>query len=181
MATTTPGARAGAEREGVPAAAPGGSPLTKRRLLKRLVGSGDKIGLFALPFLLAGIVLNAVYPSAFHVGGPPVALQVISVVVLIPGLTIWGWSVVLILRRVPRAELIVNGPYSVVKHPLYTGVALMVLPWIGFIFNTWLGAVVGSIMYIGSRIFAPAEEAELSATFGATWDEYQDTVRIPWL
>jgi protein-S-isoprenylcysteine O-methyltransferase Ste14 len=47
------------------------------------------------------------------------------------------------LRKVPRRELITNGPYAIVKHPLYTGVALLVLPWIGFISNTWLGAVIG--------------------------------------
>ena len=93
----------------------------------------------------------------------------------------WIWSAALILRKVPRGELITNGPYSIVKHPLYTSVALLVLPWLGFLFNTWLGALIGIILYIGSRIFAPAEEAALSKTFGASWDEYCNTVKIPWL
>jgi protein-S-isoprenylcysteine O-methyltransferase Ste14 len=171
--------------------ATGGEPITStdtkngpfrgRRLLKLLVGSGDRIGLFALPFLLVGVLLNIIYPSAFDVGGPPAALRIVSIVILIPGLTMWAWSVVLILRNVPRRELITNGPYSIVKHPLYTSVALLVLPWIGFIFNTWLGAVIGITLYIGSRIFAPAEEAELAKAFGARWDEYCSTVKIPWL
>jgi Isoprenylcysteine carboxyl methyltransferase (ICMT) family. len=47
---------------------------------------------------------------------------------LIPGVTIWIWSVVLILTKVPRGELITSGPYALVKHPIYTGVALLVLP-----------------------------------------------------
>jgi protein-S-isoprenylcysteine O-methyltransferase Ste14 len=149
--------------------------------LKVLVGSGDKIGLFTLPFLIVGLILNVGYPSLFDVGGPSTALQVISIVALIPGVVIWIWSVALILTKVPRGELITSGPYSLVKHPLYTGVALLVLPWIGFLFNTWLGALIGIILYIGSRIFAPAEEAVLSKTFGATWDEYCSTVEIPWL
>ena len=173
------GAVAGGER--VTAAAPNGGTFRGRRLLKLLIGSGDKIGLFILPFLLVGLLLNIVYPSAFGVGGPSTALRLASIVALIPGLTIWAWSVALILRKVPRGELITSGPYSIVKHPLYTGVALLVLPWIGFLFNTWLGAVIGLILYIGSRIFAPAEEAELSKTFGARWDEYCNTVKIPWL
>ena len=183
MATRAGHGEAGAGTGGVrvSAAVPKDGPLRGPRLLKRLIGSGDKIGLFILPFLLAGLVLNIVYPSAFEVGGPPTALRVVSIAALIPGLTIWAWSVALILRKVPRGELITNGPYSIVKHPLYTGVALLVLPWIGFIFNTWLGAVIGIILYIGSRIFAPAEEAELSKTFGVTWDEYCNTVKIPWL
>jgi len=146
-----------------------------------LVGSGDRIGLLTLPFLIVGLVLNILYPSAFHVGGPPTALKVISIILLIPGVTIWIWSVVLILTKVPKKELITNGPYSLVKHPLYTGVALLVLPWVGFLVNTWLGALIGVIVYMGSRIFAPQEEAELSQTFGTAWDEYCHKVTIPWL
>ena len=165
----------------VTAAVPKDGPFKGRRLLKLLIGSGDKIGLFILPFLLAGLALNIVYPSAFNVGGPSTALRVVSIIVLIPGLTIWAWSVALILRKVPRGELITNGPYSIVKHPLYTGVALLVLPWTGFLFNTWLGAAIGIILYIGSSVFAPAEEAQLSKTFGVAWDEYCNTVKIPWL
>lgn len=149
--------------------------------LKVLVGSGDKIGLFTLPFLILGLILNVAYRSLFDVGGPSTTLRVISIVVLIPGVTIWIWSVVLILTKVPRGELMTSGPYSLVKHPLYTGVALLVLPWIGFLLNTWLGALVGIILYIASRRFAPAEEAVLSKTFGATWAEYRNKVKMPWL
>jgi protein-S-isoprenylcysteine O-methyltransferase Ste14 len=173
-------ASAGAGRQGVTAAVRKSDPFMRRRL-KVLIGSGDKIGLFTLPFVLAGLLLNFIFPSAFDVGGPSTALQAVTIAVLIPGLTIWAWSAALILRKVPRGELITNGPYSIVKHPLYTGVALLVLPWIGFLINTWLGAAIGIILYIGSRIFAPAEEAELSTTFGVTWDEYCRDVRIPWL
>ena len=146
-----------------------------------LVGSGDKIGAFTLPFVIAGVTLNVVYPSLFDVGGPSPGLRVLSVVFLAAGMTVWAWSAFLILTKVPRGELITNGPYSIVKHPLYTGVALLVLPWIGFLFNTWLRAAIGIILYVGSSIFAPAEEAALSKTFGPLWDEYSKDVKIPWL
>ena len=80
-----------------------------------------------------------------------------------------------------RNELITSGLYSLVKHPLYTGVALHVVPWIGFLLNTWLGAVIGTIMYIGARMFSPQEEEMLSKTAGAAWNEYCNKVKIPWL
>jgi len=153
----------------------------KNMKLKVLVGSGDKIGLLTLPFLIIGLILNIMFPSVFNVGGPSTVLKAISIIILIPGVTIWIWSVVLILTKVPKKELITNGPYSLVKHPLYTGVALLVLPWIGFLFNTWLGALIGVILYIGSRIFSPEEEEILSKTFGTSWDEYCKKVKIPWL
>jgi protein-S-isoprenylcysteine O-methyltransferase Ste14 len=149
--------------------------------LRGLVGSGDRIGLFTLPFVILGVILNVAFPSFFDVGGPPPALAVVSVVVLIVGVTTWIWSVALILTRVPRGQLITSGPYAFMKHPLYTSVALLVLPWIGFLLDTWVGAVIGIGLYVGSRIYAPAEEASLAATFGPKWDEYARTVRMPWL
>jgi protein-S-isoprenylcysteine O-methyltransferase Ste14 len=148
--------------------------------LKRLIGSGDKIILLTLPFLIVGVILNVMFPSLLTVGGPSTALTLISIVVLIPGVATWIWSAVLILTKVPQGELITTGPYSMVKHPLYTDVALFVLPWIGFLLNTWLGAVIGIILYIGSRVFAPEEEMTLSKSFGVAWDEYCHQVKIPW-
>jgi protein-S-isoprenylcysteine O-methyltransferase Ste14 len=105
----------------------------------------------------------------------------ISVIVLIPGIAIWMWSVALILTKVPRGELITRGPYALVKHPLYTGVALLVVPWLGFLLDTWLGAVIGIVLYIGSRRYSPLEEEALAKEFGAAWDDYRNKVMLPWL
>jgi protein-S-isoprenylcysteine O-methyltransferase Ste14 len=149
--------------------------------VKRLVGSGDRIGLFVLPFVVVGVVLNVMYPRLFEVGGPPPALRAASTVVLVVGVVAWAWSVVLILTRVPRGQLITTGPFAVVRHPLYTAVALLVLPSIGFLLNTWLGAFLGVVLYITSRVFERDEEAELSRTFGSLWDAYRNSVAIGWL
>ncbi|MHB8108183.1 MAG: methyltransferase family protein [Candidatus Cryosericum sp.] len=149
--------------------------------LRVLVGSGKKIGLLILPFLVVGLILNILIPSFFSVGGPSTVLKVISIIVLVPGVTIWIWSVLLILTKVPRRELITSGPYALVKHPLYVGVALLVLPWAGFLLNTWLGALIGVVIYVGSRMYSPEEEKFLSQNFGAAWDAYCKKVILPWL
>ena len=133
--------------------------------LKALVGSGDKIGLLILPFVVVGVLLNVAFPSWFDV---PSELRAISIVVLI-------------LRKVPRGELITSGPFALVKHPLYTAVPLLVLPWLGFLLDTWLGAALGIVMYLAARRYAPEEEAGLANTFGPAWDDYCATVKIPWL
>ncbi len=149
--------------------------------LKALVGSGHRVLLLTFPFLAIGLVLNIRFPSWFSVGGPPLVLTVISAVALVAGAIVWIWSAFLIVTRVPRQELVTEGPYSLVKHPLYTAMALLVLPWLGFLFNSWLGAVVGVALYAGARLFAREEEKALSRTFGAAWDEYCRKVKIPWL
>lgn len=42
-----------------------------------------------------------------------------------------------------KKELIKSGTYSLVKHRLCTGGALLALPWNGFLFNPWLGVLIG--------------------------------------
>jgi len=134
-----------------------------------------------LPFLVIGLALNIWRPSLFSVGGPPPTLKALSILILIPGVILWLWSIVLILTRVPRHELITNGPYALLKHPLYTSVALLVLPWLGFLLDSWLGAVLGAALYVASRLYAPAEEKALEEEFGSAWDAYCRKVKIPWL
>jgi protein-S-isoprenylcysteine O-methyltransferase Ste14 len=164
---------------------PAGQPVrTGRRpglRLGALIGSGDRIGAFALPFVLIGVVLNIAFPETFSVAGPPPWLQAVSAFVLAAGVVVWAWSVLLILTKVRAGELVTTGPYSLVKHPLYTSVALLVLPWLGFLLGTWLGAVIGVALYVASRLFAPAEEADLADWFGPEWDAYCRHVKIPWL
>lgn len=149
--------------------------------LSILVGSGRKIGIFTLPFLIIGVALNILFPSVFLIGGSQKLLTIISLIVLFAGLVVWIWTVYLILTIIPRKKLITSGPYSIVKHPLYTGVSFLVFPWVGVLFHTWLGAIIGVILYIGSRLYSPEEEKKLSAVFGKSWEDYCRTVKLKWL
>lgn len=158
-----------------------GATVAKKVGLRALVGSGDRIGRSVLPVLVLVVALNVLRPDLFDVGGPSEALRLVSTLVLACGVVVWLWSVVLILTKVPKHELITTGPFALVKHPLYAGVSLLVLPWLGFLFNTSLGLVLGVVMYAASRRYAPEEELVLSEQFGPQWDEYCDAVKMPWM
>jgi protein-S-isoprenylcysteine O-methyltransferase Ste14 len=155
--------------------------LTLRHVqLRSLIGSGDRIMLFTLPFLGVALAIDVVDPARFATEASTTT-RLIAAAVLAFGLVVWAWSVSLILTKVPRGELITSGPFAVVKHPLYTSVGLLVIPALGVLLGTWLGMLVGIGVYVGSRLFAPAEEAELSATFGPAWDDYCRQVLLPWI
>lgn len=149
--------------------------------LALLVGSGHRIALFASPFALAAAALSAWRPSLFRIGELPRAAQLLAAIALLAGVLIWAWSVVLILIKVPRRQLITNGPYAWVKHPLYTSVALLVLPALGALLHSWLYIALGTALYVGSRLFSPEEERSLEQTFGAEWYAYLKRVKLPWL
>jgi len=146
-----------------------------------LVGSGRKIALFSLPFVIAGVVLNLIFPDFFAVGGPAPWLFTISCLMLVPGIAVWLWTVYLILTKIPARQLITTGPYSIVKHPLYTGVSFLVMPWAGFLFNTWLGLFIGLVFYLGSRLYSTDEERILAKIFGESWESYCSRVVFKWL
>ena len=151
------------------------------RTLRRLVGSGDRIALMTLPVLVIGVAANVLVPSKFEIPIHSDWITGVAVVVLALGLIGWGSSVAMILAKVPRGELITDGPYAIVKHPLYTSVGLLVLPAVGVLLDTWLGAAIGATVYIASRRFAPQEEATLADTFGSRWDAYARSVRLRWV
>jgi len=132
--------------------------------IEGLVGSGDRIAVATAPFVVVGVVLNVAFPSLVEVGGPSAPLRTLSPIVLVPGVVLWLWAVVVVLPKVPRGELITDGPYAMMKHPIYTSVALLVIPWAGFLLDTWVGVVIGVALYVVSRIYGRDEEAELEAS-----------------
>ncbi len=148
--------------------------------LKILVGAGHKVmGLF-MPFAVAGIVLNVIFPAWFTMGLGRGGL-ITGVVMLLVGVPLWLTSVAQILIFVPRGRLITTGPYAIMLHPLYTSVGLLVIPAVGLLLDTWLGFALGAVLYVSSRIFSPEEEKVLEKIFPKEYAEYRKKVFLPWL
>jgi protein-S-isoprenylcysteine O-methyltransferase Ste14 len=156
---------------------------SKRRYLMRvkvLVGSGDRVMGLTLPFAVIGIAANVLWPSVFRMGFGWPGL-IVGLALLVIGVPTWLGSVAQILIHVPRKELITTGPFAIIKHPLYTSVALLVIPGCGLLFDTWVGFAIGAILYASTRIFAVREEELLAKYFPTEYPAYLAKVRIPWL
>ena len=148
--------------------------------IKQLAGAGDKIIGFTLPFALAGIILNILYPQWFIMNTGLTGI-IIGSVLLVFGIPFWLISVVQMLKYVPQNKLITKGPFFLVPHPIYTSVALLVIPGLTFIFDTWVGLLIGAILYIISRIFRGREDKKLEELFTEEYDIYRSKVIISWL
>jgi len=148
--------------------------------LKALVGAGDRIMALTLPFAGAGLTANVLWPSAFRMGlgaaGTFLGIALVSI-----GVPIWLTAVGQILRDVPEGKLITSGPFRLMLHPIYTSVALLVIPGCGLLFDSWLGFALGAVLYFASRIFAPAEERDLARGFPEDYPAYRKRVLLPWL
>ena len=148
--------------------------------MKALVGSGDKVMGLTLPFLLAGVAANIIWPAAFRLGFGSGGI-IAAAALLLVGVPLWLIAVVQIIVLVPKKRLITTGPFALMLHPIYTAVALLVLPGVGLLLDSWVGFAVGAVLYVSKRIFAPAEERLLEKYFPAEYPAYRAKVLLPWL
>ncbi len=148
--------------------------------LKNLVGAGDRVIGMTLPFAAGGIAANAAWPDVFRLGLGRAGVTA-GIVLLALGIPLWLWSVAQILSYVPRGKLITTGPFALVLHPIYTFFALLVIPDIGLVTDTWVGFAIGGVLYVSSRLFSPKEERQLAQDFPTEYAAYRARVLLPWL
>jgi len=120
------------------------------------------------------------WPSPFHLGHGGAGLA-LGGALLAVGIPLWLTSVAQILLFVPQGKLITRGPFAIMTHPLYTSVALLVIPGVSLLFDSWLGFPLGLTLYVTARRFAPSEERELLARFPAEYPAYRKRILLPWL
>ena len=84
-----------------------------------------------------------------------------------------NWSIVARTRE--DHELVQNGPYAKVRHPIYLGLLLFLF---GFAFGLghWLQLIVAVPLYLaGTRIRTGIEDQLLEQTFGDAFRKYRDS------
>ena len=72
----------------------------------------------------------------------------------------------------PESVLIINGPYSFIRHPMYTGLLLIV---IALLFNAvdTLRVTAALVLLVAILIKAGIEENQLEKRFGKDYKEYE--------
>src|ERR1017187_3626293 len=80
------------------------------------------------------------------------------------------WSVQ--ARVLESHALIRNGPYRIVRHPIYAGMFGMLLA-AGLAYSHWIGFVIAATLFpIGTAIRVRIEEKLLREQFGAAFEDY---------
>jgi protein-S-isoprenylcysteine O-methyltransferase Ste14 len=78
----------------------------------------------------------------------------------------------LVARIIEGHELITQGPYGVVRNPIYLGMFGLLLQ-VGLTLSSWQALVVASIIFlIGTQIRIRTEEKILRDAFGSKFDDY---------
>jgi protein-S-isoprenylcysteine O-methyltransferase Ste14 len=138
----------------------------------------------ALAFVLVWTFRRAEWWPFTDLMAAEVALAIAAIVLAVTGGWVCFWSVqtlgkqwALQARVIEGHELITQGPYGIVRNPIYLGMLEVVLAT-GLVLSAWWALVAGIIAYIvGTQIRIRAEEGLLRETFGAQFADY--AARVP--
>lgn len=165
---------------------PSSAPIQKRER-KSFVG----IALQGAGYALLWIIHRRFFSSIAKLGeAMQLALAVLTVMLAIGSVAFCAaavrvlgkhWS--LQARVVEGHQLITQGPYRIVRNPIYTGMLGMLIAT-GLAVSHWMGLIAGLIVFgLGTFIRVRSEEKLLRETFGAEWNDYARRIRavIPFL
>jgi protein-S-isoprenylcysteine O-methyltransferase Ste14 len=137
------------------------------------------------------LVTSALYFGICFLGWIPLSLTIppqahnwmlaIGSLLYFPGMSLVLWSRLVLGRNYfvstgfgaqlfASQQLVTNGPYAIVRHPMYAGIILSAFGSL-LIYHTWttlLFACFAPALFFRSR----REEAALAAEFGEQWQDY---------
>ena len=158
---------------------PSGGPTAKRES-KSIIG----IALQGAGYASAWIIHRRFFSPLATMNRPlEIALAIFTIVLAVS--SVWfcaaavralgkQWS--LEARVVEGHNLIMSGPYRIVRNPIYTGMLGMLIAT-GLAVSHWVGLAAGLLIFaIGTFIRVRSEEKLLRDTFGKQWDEYARSV-----
>ncbi|MFB7507941.1 methyltransferase family protein [Streptomyces broussonetiae] len=145
-------------------------------------------------FLIAGAYVFSVLLN--HSGGfwrhlrywqPELALLGAAIAVASTALLLWArWVLGTMWASVPTVrehhELRTDGPYGLVRHPIYTGLlGLVIGAMLACGFGVWVAVLIVVVPWLLLRV--RAEDRLMAARFGAAYEAYRERVPalVPWI
>jgi protein-S-isoprenylcysteine O-methyltransferase Ste14 len=135
-----------------------------------IFGQGPRLMLFTAPAAAGALVAHLRWPGLVGVPLPGSVLRPVGEALILLGLAFWLTAVVQLLVGFPRGRLVTSGAYGVCRNPIYSSIALLVLPGLALASRTWGYLVAAAVLCLGVWIFIPREESDLLRVFG---DEYR--------
>ena len=134
---------------------------------------------YGIVALLGTIDLSLIGPLVLPISLP---LQLAGIVATLTGLGLMAWAYVVFrsfrvaARIEPGHELCSDGPFALLRHPIYTGMNIfylgtfLMLPYFGFLLQVVANVIIGDVR-------ARLEERVLLRAFGDQYRRYMDRTK----
>jgi len=135
---------------------------------------------FSIITVLSGVLtgwLTYLYPYWFIITCIPYwVLVIIGVGLLITGTVIYVHSLRVFNRGYRKEQLVIVGPYSTVRHPIYAAWILLICPGTVLFFRSWLMLLVPLLAYISFKAYIHKEDDYLKGKFEQAYSDYRSKV-----
>ena len=140
-------------------------------------GIGPKFFILTVLFGVLAGWLTYLYPDWFIITCIPYwALVIIGIGLLVAGTAIYVLSLRIFIRGYRNKQLVIDGPYSVVRHPIYAAWILLICPGSVLFFRSWLMLIVPLVAYVSFKAYIHKEDEYLKDKFGSAYLDYRSKV-----
>ena len=145
----------------------------------KVTGVGPRLLLATGAFFCVMLALHIWQRHLFGMHFLPRWLTVaVGVALLVLGIPLWAWGIARVVRGFKAGVLVTDGPYAIMRHPVYSAGIVFITPAIAFLVNSWLLLAVPVFMYVFFRILIIREERWLEQTFGRQYLDYKRRVHL---
>lgn len=157
--------------------------ISKKNITNRLVNfAGFRLGIFVVAFVIVRLSYRHSYDFQ-QFGGHSGATLIVGFILFILGLllAIWArlylgknWGMPMTKKQQP--ELVTTGPYSIIRHPIYSGILLAIIGTAIAISFYWLLIVAVSGTYF--IYSATVEERNMTKEFPKVYPGYKAKTKM---
>ena len=132
---------------------------------------------FSIITVISGVLAGCLthqYPGLLTIREIPFwLLALLASVLVFAGMVIY----IIALRRFNQAyrqgKLVTQGPFAVVRHPIYAAWILLILPGVVLFFQSWLMLLLPLVAYISFKASIHREDRYLEDRFGQVYRDYR--------
>ena len=137
-------------------------------------GVGPLFVLLSVGYSAVIVVISKYYDSIFLIGFMPDQVRtVLGTALIAVGIPFFIASVVMVNKAYNSDCLVTGGVFKCCRHPLYASWAVLMVPGIVLLVNSWLGLTAPVFMYVLLRILVRKEEEYLAEVFGSEYLAYK--------
>jgi protein-S-isoprenylcysteine O-methyltransferase Ste14 len=136
-------------------------------------GVGPILIVSALPFVIAGVLLNywqpqlAIIPLQFSF-----FLKLAGLFLLIAGSAIWIAAIAQFVIGFKKGILITNGVFALSRNPIYASWFVLILPALFLVYSNFWFLLAAIAMFVAFKLKIEKEEECLRNVFGNSFNEY---------